>query len=224
MTVLWLFDIDGTLVNINHLHLQAHQASYKEVLNLDVPTGKILPTFGMGGYEGRKVVLKSLGFKKDDRIEEIGRSFVYHLGRIMEKSEIIPLPGVIEFLSRLNKNKENRLGVVTGNEPEMAEKTLSQSGLKPYFSFCCGDDGHTKGRTEIVRQALKEAGKVEKVVVLGDTHYDIEAGKAVGAYTVGVATGSGTFAGLSETGADLVISSMTEYGKILEMVNKIKER
>lgn len=227
MTALWLFDIDGTLVNINHLHLQAHQASYKDVLNINVPAGKIWPTFGMGGHEERKAVLKSmgisLGIKTEDKkiIEAIIKRFIYHFTKLLAKSKVLPLPGAVEFLSYLSKDKNNLLGVVTGNEKETARKILAKAKLRPYFSICSGDDGRTKGRADIVRQALKEAGKkggkLEKVIIIGDTAHDIKAGKVVRAYTVGVATGTGTGEELAEAGADLIIPTMKEYRRILDV-------
>jgi phosphoglycolate phosphatase-like HAD superfamily hydrolase len=72
-------------------------------------------------------------------------------------------------------------------------------------------------RAELTRCAIERAGRIlgqrldpQRILVVGDTPKDIEAARAVGAVTVGVASGSYGEAELRKAGADYVLASLRE--------------
>jgi phosphoglycolate phosphatase-like HAD superfamily hydrolase len=72
-------------------------------------------------------------------------------------------------------------------------------------------------RAELTRCAIERAGRIlgqrldpQRILVVGDTPKDIEAARAVGAVTVGVASWSYGEAELRKAGADYVLASLPE--------------
>ncbi len=76
MATLWLFDLDGVFINIDHLHIQAHQAAYQEVFRITVPSKIIIPTSGMAGLDGPRIVLRKMGIHSDEKINNFIKFFL----------------------------------------------------------------------------------------------------------------------------------------------------
>src|ERR1019366_4806529 len=88
-----------------------------------------------------------------------------------------------------------RLGLVTGNTRGIAIAKLRQAGLDGMFvTGAFGDEAEDRQRlisTAMSRIAQLDGRAVHprQVAVVGDTPLDIEAGRRVGVWTVGTATG-----------------------------------
>ena len=79
-----------------------------------------------------------------------------------------------------------------------ARAKLAHYGLDRFFPDGAGAFSIDHGsRTEIARRALPLAAGAELVYVIGDTPADVECGKAIGARTLAVATGSHSVADLA---------------------------
>ncbi len=131
-----------------------------------------------------------------------------------------PLPGVIEFLNYLKKEKKNLLGLVTGNKENIGEKMIRKAGLYSYFSFFSFDRG--ENREKLVESAINKAEKIapiKKKIVIGDTVHDIRAGKANSCFTVAVATGFSTMTTLQQEQPHLLLQSLKEYPSILKRIS-----
>jgi phosphoglycolate phosphatase len=106
------------------------------------------------------------------------------------------LPGVLELLKRAESRPDTVLGLLTGNLRRGAQLKLEHYQLWHFFAFGAFADDH-HDRNELGAFALKRAqeetgGKFgpEQVDVIGDTGHDIACGKAFGARTIAIATGS----------------------------------
>lgn len=106
------------------------------------------------------------------------------------------LPGVRELLEELSEEPDKTLGLLTGNLKRGAQLKLEHYDLWQFFPFgAFADDHHDRnalGPCALTR-AVAHAGfdfRPEQVDVVGDTGHDISCGKAFGARTVAVATGS----------------------------------
>ncbi len=216
MTNLWLFDIDGVLVNLTRHpekdpHLKAYQRDYRKVLGIEVPAYLITETYGMSELEMHRHIcsrreiatqLRAHGIVYSDELSN--RLTETHLPHFMKElkalERIEPLESVVECITYL-KNKKEYLGVITGNLKEPAEFILYKSNLRSYFSIFSYDDGKST-RTQILQRGIEEARNLKhnfsRVVVVGDTTNDIEAGKDVNAFIVAVATGSNSLEKLQE--------------------------
>src|SRR3989344_4213626 len=219
MKTLYLFDIDGTLFNINKIHIDAYRMDYQSV-GLKPSNELILSAFGMSESDGLKKVLNGLGANYDPPLAaRIMRSHRPNFIRALGRNSIEPLEGVVDFLDELKADGQH-IGVISGNLEQIAGIILEKSGLLPFFSLSSFDFGGLS-RVQIVQRAVARARTsnydFKRVVVIGDTPYDIEAGKAANTFTVGVATGNHSLQELAKT-ADLALPSLKEYKKIIEKI------
>ena len=126
-------------------------------------------------------------------------------------------PGVRALLERLSAGR-CVLGLVTGNIADCAWIKLEAAGIHGHFSL--GAFGHEHAdRNEIARLALRRAeervgGAFDRVALIGDTPNDVRAARAIGALAVAVTTGSHTEAELKASGADLVLSDLSDAAAI----------
>lgn len=216
MTNLFLFDIDGTLVNLTEVHVQAYLRAYEEITGFEIPREQILRQFGKPERPMHEEVFQELGIEDKGRIDKVIQAFEKYDVEAIQSSNIEPLPGVIDFLKHLVKTNEYS-GIITGCIPTVGSSILRRLDLSGYFTIFSYDTGFPN-RVEIVRNAIGQADakkyNYQRVVVIGDTEKDIKSGKAVNAFTVGVATGHAPKSSLYE--ADLVLDSLIEYKKIME--------
>ena len=225
MNHLWLFDIDGTLVNIPQVHLATYKKMYQDFVHTSVSDDILLPTFGMTEHDMHPVVFKSCGIKKDEKlIRKMIAAHPRYFREELARHDVKPLPGVNAFVQKLKKLKQP-YGIVTGNLKENAELILKKAKLE--FDAIATDDG-TKARWQIVKAAIDTFGKKghawKSVVVIGDTITDIEAARHCAKQTgekiisVAVATGTCTIEQLKD--ADIVLERM-DCKKIFTLVESV---
>lgn len=224
---LWLFDIDGTLVNINHVHLETYKRCYRGVLQRELPDELVISSFGMTEHETHAYLLREIGMKADDAlIGRLAAAYPRHFAAVVQAVEVRPLPGVVAFLKILQAKGEH-LGIVTGNLAEPARLILERSGLARFFPLVAFDDGH-RTRVQIITNAIEQAQRrgyaFETVIVVGDTTKDIAAAKEaakqrtdVKIVAVGAATGSDDAVTLRKAGADAVLLSFAELPALADL-------
>ena len=236
MAYVWLFDIDGVLINITKdpkkdPHLKAYQRDYREVLGVEVPSAFIRNAYGMTHIEMHRYIISkpyiALKLKEQGLLfnDDLSRRLTdAHLPHLMEELQALkyiePLDGVVKFLTCLQRNNQY-IGVVTGNLKEPVDLILKRSGLGGFFSLISCDDGKST-REQILERAIDEASKrkydFNRVVVIGDTTRDIEAGKYINAFTVAVATGSEDLETLKGKNPDITLQSLNDYREILAVL------
>ncbi len=137
------------------------------------------------------------------------------------------LPGVKGLCEMLKNRNDVMLGLQTGNLTESAYHKLERGGLERYFSFGgFGTDGDTKN--SIVAAAFTKANEFTQeciqperdLWIVGDAPQDIHAGLAIGARTIGVATGTHTVVELMAAGATYAFSDLNETETILKLIAK----
>ena len=131
------------------------------------------------------------------------------------------LPGIVPLLEALHAQPGVLLGLLTGNLERGAELKLRHYGVWDYFRFGAYADDH-HDRNELgpfaARRALDHHGapiSPERIWVLGDTPHDIACGRAIGARTVGVATGGATRAQLAEHRPDFLFDDFSDLAAVL---------
>jgi phosphoglycolate phosphatase-like HAD superfamily hydrolase len=101
-------------------------------------------------------------------------------------------------------------------------------GLAGHVDFrvgAYGDDAYE--RTDLPAFAVARAAEHlglqltgTEVVIIGDTYRDIAAGRAIGARTIGVATGYTGADALRAAGADVVLPDLTDTGALLSALTR----
>lgn len=208
--ILYLFDIDGTLLHAHGSGRGAFDAIFAEHHGVtDASRG-----IRYGGKTDPAIVdeifAARLGRAPTDRERAAFLdAYVPRLRALLANHGVEVLPGVHEAIAFL-RDRGARLGVATGNIREGAQAKLDAAGLGQAFELGgYGSDSHV--RAELVAAAIRRAterGACTEVIVVGDTIHDISAARACGATVVAVATGSDTADALAH--ADAVLASMAE--------------
>ena len=126
------------------------------------------------------------------------------------------LPGVKELLVKLDKDSDIYLGIVTGDISQIVHNVLEEIGILSHFNVVISGE-HEIEREELVQSAIQLAEtqtrkKFDKIVVIGDSTQDIDAGKAFKTITIGVLTGEHKEKDLKAHGADYVFKDLAEKG------------
>ncbi len=109
--------------------------------------------------------------------------------------------------------------IMATSKPEMyAHRLMQHFGLSEYFTCIAGADmAETRvAKTDVIRYAMARAGIVPaEAVMVGDRRFDVEGGRALGMYTVGVLFGYGGRDELESAGADVLAETVAELRRIL---------
>ncbi len=130
-----------------------------------------------------------------------------------------PYPEVKETLQKLSVYKK---AVVSNKLHRLILKTLESLGLAHYFDLVAGGDTspERKPSPKAILPVLERFEvKPEETVLIGDSIYDIEAGRAAGVKTVAVTYGYGGNG--FDRNADYRIDRM---GKLVDVLRELNER
>jgi phosphoglycolate phosphatase len=142
----------------------------------------------------------------------IDRFVAFYSDHLIDATTIYP--GVTETLERLNRYKK---AVISNKREALSARILEKLDLAKFLDIIVGSDStpERKPSPVPVQYVLSQVGvKPEEAVIVGDSNYDIEAGKAAGIRTVAVTYGYRTLDFLR--GADFIIKGMPELMAILE--------
>ncbi len=129
------------------------------------------------------------------------------------------MPGMADCLRSLPDRLT--LAVATSKPEVFARPILEATGLARYFAAITGPPlaataAENKTRTvERALAALSGAPAPARVAMVGDRHFDVQAGRAHGLFTIGVAWGIGDALELREAGVDRLVATPAELGVLL---------
>lgn len=211
MSVLYLFDIDGTLLHAHRSGRDAFDAVFAAQHGIaDASEG-----IRYGGKTDPAIIEEIFAARlgRPPTTAEAAAfldAYLPRLRALLDTHGVEVLGGVVDALGFLRARDGVVLGVATGNVRAGAEAKLAAGKLDAWFA-CGGYGCDSHVRAELVARAI-ERGRalrdVREVVVVGDTIYDIAAARACGAAVCAVATGSDPPDRLA--GADAVFTSMAE--------------
>lgn len=130
--------------------------------------------------------------------------------------ENTPYPGVRELLEQLKA--EGYTLYVASSKPEwMCVEILEHFDLAKYFAQICGAtmDTSRTNKEAVIEYLIQENGKTDKMIMVGDTKFDVLGAKAHGIPCVGVSWGYGTVADMLEVGAAAIAYAMDGLYQIL---------
>jgi len=125
--------------------------------------------------------------------------------------------GIGELLGGLHRAGW-RLGVATGKSDRGLQYCLATHGIGDLFCTLQTADRHpSKPHPSMIQQAMAEARAAPAdTVMIGDTVYDIEMGRAAGCRALGVAWGYHDPAELLAAGAEAVAETPEHLGEMLD--------
>ncbi|WP_328615337.1 HAD family hydrolase [Amycolatopsis sp. NBC_00355] len=193
-----LFDVDGTLVDSNYLHVHAWQRAFRE-LDRDVASWRVHRAIGMGSG---KLLAELLGQADADelgsRLEDLHRRFY------LETAELLRPFDQAAALIRVIAGHGVRVLLATSAGPDeldLQRKALDVDDV--VAGIVAGDDVEaTKPDPEPVYAALERAGtEPADTIFVGDSVWDVLAATKAGVRTVAVLSGGVGAAELTEAGA-----------------------
>ena len=218
---LLLFDIDGTLINSGGAGLHA----LRDVLQEQFGITDDLEGIEVAGRTDSGIVHQILRRQKIEPNEKNTARFLdQYLELLAEELPQRPgfvLPGVKELLLRLREGSHIVLALLTGNVQRGAKLKLEHYGLWQFFEFgAFADDHHDRNELgAFARRRARERHGVEfesaAIDVIGDTPHDIACGKAIGARTIAVTTGSFTREQLAGHQPDLILDDFSDVEVVL---------
>lgn len=156
----------------------------------------------------------------DENVDSFLDRYVALLPEELPKRNGRVLPGVRELLEDLASQPDKTLGLLTGNLERGAQLKLAHYDLWRFFPFgAFADDDHDRNKLGpcAVRRAMEHAGfdfRPDQVDVVGDTGHDIACGKAFGARTIAVATGSWSRERLADFQPDFLFDDLSNVGEV----------
>jgi phosphoglycolate phosphatase-like HAD superfamily hydrolase len=208
-----LFDIDGTLVRAGGAGRKALNEATRELYGKD----HVCSEFSLAGrtdlWNFATAYRLATGRKPTKRaVVRLYSVYLRLLPRYVrratrEKTYILPA-GIKTLLKRLKREPGVLLGLGTGNLEEGARIKLGPSGFNGYFRFG-GFGADSFHRDRILKKAVLRAAKhapgriqPQDVFVIGDTPFDVSAGRKAGYRTVAVGTGFASWAELRRSRPD----------------------
>jgi HAD superfamily hydrolase (TIGR01509 family) len=212
-----VFDLDATLINLGeHVNWRRAQG---EITRAYVTRGCSQDDVDACSAKGLFAMLEELweinqsklGAVKADVIQ--GEAYTI-LDSYEEKG--VPhcslMPGCIEALDWL-ESEGVPMGICTSNSQETAEQALKTLGLDRYFKAVIGRNTvyRMKPHPDQLKACYERLRvRPDRSVVVGDSHRDVLAGKALGSYTIVVPVYFTRLDKVKEAGADLIIGSLAE--------------
>jgi HAD superfamily hydrolase (TIGR01509 family) len=176
-----LFDIDGTLVDSNYLHVVAWARAFADI-GEPQDMADIHRLVGVGS----DVLLERLlGRQDDDAIE----GHTNHYAAL--KPELRAFTGAVDLL-RAVKKRDGIVVLATSASPEEVEALLETLDAGDAIDAVtgAGDVEDAKPSPDVFGTALERGGlRAEDAIVVGDTVWDVEAAAKAGLECVCVLTG-----------------------------------
>ncbi|MFF1279760.1 HAD family hydrolase [Streptomyces sp. NPDC058299] len=196
-----VFDVDGTLVDTNHLHVVTWWEAFRQAGH-DVPMHAVHRAVGLGSED---LVAHLLG---DDRDKEQDSALsAAHKALYGQYFDRLPaLPGAAELLRRLRGDGWTVVLATSASGAELGALRRAIGADDAITDTASADDVREgKPAAEPVEHALELAGvPASRAVFVGDTVWDMQAGSKAGVRCVGVLCGGLPRADLEEAGAEAV--------------------
>ena len=205
-----LFDLDGTLIDSGAMILASFRHATQTVLAREIPDEELVAAVG-----GATIHEQMRSFDPD-RVEELVE--VYRAHNIPLHEELEAFDGVDELLATLAA-QGRRLAVVTAKRRRGVDLAFEVLGIGRYFAAVVSaeDTERHKPDPEPVLLALSRLGAhPSEAAFVGDSPFDVGAGKAAGLFSVGVSWGGlHSEERLREAGADVVVHDRAELLDVL---------
>ncbi len=219
-TLVWLFDIDGTLLLTQGAGRDALSLALRDQFGIDDD----LRSIAFGGRTDLLIVgdiaaRHGLTFHDGERARFWDRA-AFHMRVLMDPPRGSLLTGVPAMLDAVAAEPAWVRALLTGNVSEMARIKLSSFGVYDRFAWgAFGEEAADRNALALLavqRAAERHGVPPERCVVVGDTEHDIDCARAAGARVVAVATGGRSREQLEAHGADLVLKDLGELAQLLD--------
>ena len=182
-----LFDVDGTLIDSQSHILGAMEFAFKARGLLLPPASEILAIVGLSLSEAFAQLCPETDAQERGLLVE---TYKESFASLRQSAAAAPLYlGALECLEILKDLDDIVLGIATGMSRRGLSHVLSNPDLAGRFvTTQVADDHPSKPHPSMVLQAMAESGAARGVMI-GDTTFDMQMGRAAGLKTIGVSWG-----------------------------------
>jgi len=208
-----MFDLDGTLVDssVDITNALNYAAGPYGVGKMTVEE-----TIGLVGEGVTRLIEKVLGNERAAIVPEVLDRFVgYYSEHLVDFT--LPYSGVRETLELLGNYRK---AVISNKRESLSRELLDKLGLAKYFDIILGSDSvkEKKPSPKPIMKVLEYFSlQPDEAVIVGDSNFDIDAGRAAGTKTIAVSYGFRDVGLLKE--ADFIIGDITELLRILAEID-----
>jgi pyrophosphatase PpaX len=205
-----LFDLDGTLVDSGAMILASYRHAIRTVLEREIPDEVLAGFIGGGTIREHMTTLDAA------QADELVRVYREHNEPLHDELEAFK--GVEHVLRSLH-GEGRRLGIVTAKRRRTVDLAFAVLPIARYFDAVVTTEttARHKPHPDPVLKALELLGaERDEAAFIGDSPFDVRAGKAAGVYTVAVAWGNiHPLERLLDAGADVLVESPAELLDVL---------
>ncbi|WP_347310959.1 HAD-IA family hydrolase [Defluviimonas sp. SAOS-178_SWC] len=214
-----VFDVDGTLIDSQNHIVAAMQYAFDAGGHVLPPRDVVLSIVGLSLPEAVAQLVPDLPAEAQSGIVA---AYKQSFGKLRAGTLSPLFPGAADALGRLLGRPDFLLGIATGKSRRGLDHILAAHDLAGYFATAqVADDHPSKPHPAMLLSALAETGaRATNAVMIGDTTYDIEMGRAAGMATIGVSWGYHRAEALIAAGAGQVIH---DFEALLPALDRVWE-
>jgi pyrophosphatase PpaX len=205
-----LFDLDGTLIDSGAMILASFRHATRTVLAREIPDAELAALVGGSNIHEQMRTIDAT------RVDELVDAYRAHNTPL--HAELQSFAGIEPVLGQL-RAEGRRLGIVTAKRRKTVDLAFAVLPLERYFDAVVTSESTTrhKPHPDPVVAALDLLGsRPEETAFVGDSPYDVGAGKAAGVFSVAVSWGRiHPEERLLTAGADVVVHSPEELLDVL---------
>jgi len=196
----FIFDIDGTLVDSNELHVDSWDRAFRR-FGKEFPRQKLRAQIGKGSDQYLPE------FLTPDEIKRFGKELDDYRSDLFRKEnlpKVRPFPKVRELFQCIRDNSKH---IVLASSGKKADTKYYIDLLKIndlIDGYVSGDDAdNSKPAPDVFSASLKKLGDISPAdaVTVGDTRFDVEAAGKAGLKTIAFLCGGTSESVLREAGA-----------------------
>jgi HAD superfamily hydrolase (TIGR01549 family) len=204
------FDIDGTLVDSNELHVDSWDRAFRKF-------GKHFPREALRAQIGKGSDQYLPEFLTPDEIDRFGKELDECRSELFRKEylpKVRPFPKVRELFQRIRDDHKRIVLASSGKkaDTEYYVKLLKIDNL--IEGYVSGDDAdNSKPAPDIFAASLKKLGGISPAdaVTVGDTRFDIEAARKAGLKTIAFLCGGTSESVLRQAGAVVIYRDPADF-------------
>jgi phosphoglycolate phosphatase len=209
-----IFDVDGTLVDSQHLIVAAQRKAFAAHGLRPPSRERSLSVVGLSLPEAFTALVGALG-----PVESLAGAYKEAFGLLRaDPAYHEPLfPGAVDLITELARQDGVALGIATGKSRRGVAHLVERYGWHQVFATIqTADDAPSKPDPAMLRQAISEVGAAPgDTVMIGDSTFDMAMARAAGVRPIGVAWGYHSIAALEEAGAEAVVDSYRDLRALL---------
>jgi phosphoglycolate phosphatase len=215
-----IFDVDGTLID-SQAHIAASMDAAFRANGLVPPTRAA--TLSIVGLS-LPVAMAALAPDRPDLHGALVAAYKDAFAALRHSGDgaaLSPLfPGARAALDLLAAQDHVLLAIATGKSRRGLDHVFDLHGFRRLFqSVQCADDHPSKPHPSMVDRCLRDTGvDAADAVIVGDTSFDIDMGRAAGIHAIGVSWGYHPVDALTASGAGAIVDDFAALPAALDRI------